>query len=252
MRLQPPALGEVKICGLQPAALAARAQKGRGLILGVAGGIGAGKSTVTAVLAKAGALVVDADKIGHQILESDGAVQREIAQRFGPSVFVDGHISRPALAATVFSQPQALADLNVITHPRIRRCALAALEKVPAGQLAVYDAAILVEARMHDLVDALAVVTAPTQRRIELLGKHRGMNPEQAQARIDNQMPDAERAAYAQVVIYNYASKAALESAVEQWASQLLAALAVAGDEEGSTAASILEPSGQQETDQSR
>lgn len=225
VQYHPPALGEVRISGITPTEMAARVPASRGLLLGVAGGIGCGKTTVTRVLADLGAVVADADKIGHSLLDVRTETGQEILARFGPRVLEDGQISRPHLAAAVFGDASAVADLNAITHPRIRARAWEILNQVQPGEVGVYDAALIIEAGMEDLVDVLVVVTAPEAQRLELLQRNRGISAEQARARIAHQMTETERVGHADVVIYNYGSLPKLQCALIQWAEDVYAAL---------------------------
>ena len=225
LQFDPPARGEVRIRGITPTEMAERVPAGRGLLLGVAGGIGCGKTAVTQALAELGAVVTDADKIGHSLLDVDSEAGKEIMSRVGPQVLEDGQISRPRLAASVFGDQSAVADLNAITHPRIRARALEILSQVQPGEIGVYDAALIIEAGMQDLVDVLVVVTAPEVQRLELLQRNRGISAEQARARTAHQMPETERVGHADVVIYNYGPLSALRQAVTQWGEDVYAAL---------------------------
>ena len=95
-------------------------------IIGLTGGIGSGKSTVAQFLKELGAVVIDADKVGHEVLRSDAGVKQEVVAAFGKGVLTpDGSISRTKLGRTVFTNPESLPKLNMIMHPRI-----AALVKV--------------------------------------------------------------------------------------------------------------------------
>lgn len=173
-----------------------------GLILGLTGGIGSGKSAVTSVLEQCGCTVADADIIARQIVEPGTAALRQIHVRFGRQVIQDGGLNRAELARIVFSDPQALADLNAITHPRIRARAAQILAETPPGGVGIYDAAVLLEAGMASMVDGLIVVTAPPRQRVLRLVE-RGMSKEQALERMGNQMSDSERLRQADIHIDN-------------------------------------------------
>ncbi|MDO5721086.1 MAG: dephospho-CoA kinase [Actinomycetaceae bacterium] len=225
LTFNPPAVGQVRIEGLTASQLASLTPPGRGLILGVTGGIGCGKSAVTATLARLGAVVADADKLGHDLLHADTEAGKEIIARFNVEVAPSGEISRPSLAAAVFGNKQAVADLNAITHPRIRAQARQILAAVPDGGLGVYDAALIIEGGMKDMVDALMVVTAPEEKRLHLLQQHRGIARAEALARIGHQMPESERFRHADVAVYNYGSLPDLQAGVRAWGEDVLAAL---------------------------
>jgi dephospho-CoA kinase len=137
-------------------------------IIGLTGGMGAGKSTVASMLAARGALVVDVDGLGRAVLEPDGEAYAAVVERFGSGVVgEDGRIDRAALAAMVFGDPTALADLTAISHPAINRTLDRWLDSVPADAVVVLDMAILVESNLgRDLpsgrgYDTVVVVEAP-------------------------------------------------------------------------------------------
>ena len=137
-------------------------------VIGLVGGVGAGKSTVARQFARLGAAVVDGDAIGHDLLESP-AVRREVRRRWGGGVFTrGGRVSRAALGRVVFAAPAELEALNRILHPRIRRRmerAIAQARRDPAVPAVVVDAAVLFEAGWDDLCTAVVFVKAPAARR---------------------------------------------------------------------------------------
>ena len=118
---------------------------------------------------------------------------------------------RARLAGIVFSDKEALADLNAITHPRIRTRSLEILESAPADGIAIYDAAILIEAEMTHLVDAVAIVVGDIEQRVERLIRMRGMSEVDARNRIANQMSDDERRVHASIVLENHGSLSDLD-----------------------------------------
>ncbi|MDO5035188.1 MAG: dephospho-CoA kinase [Actinomycetaceae bacterium] len=180
--------------------------KGRGMWLGLAGGIGAGKSTVSAIWQQMGAHLADADKIAREIVEPGMPALKEIADRFGEHIVPGGVLDRAGLAKIVFSDEEALADLNRITHGRIWDRALEILETATPGELAVYDAAILIGSRSEKLMDAVAVVVADEEVRVDRLVNVRNMDEVDARARIAGQMSSDEMASKAHIVIENNGS----------------------------------------------
>lgn len=172
------------------------------LILGLTGGIGAGKSTISQVLAKCGCVIADGDTIAREIVEPGTPALKEIHVRFGSTVITDGALNRAELARIVFSDPQGLSDLNAITHPRIRARAAQILASTPPGGIGIYDAAVLLEAGMAAMVDGIIVVTAPLQHRLARLIE-RGMTQEQATERMAHQMTDSERLSHSDIHIDN-------------------------------------------------
>ena len=173
-------------------------------VIGLTGGIGVGKSTVAAELERLGATVVDCDGLGRLVVEPDGRAYPALVERFGQGIVAaDGTIDRPALAAIVFGDAGALADLNAITHPAID---LEIADAIAAADspVVVLDMAVLVESELgrgqyHEVV----VVEAPVEVRLERLARDRGMSEDQARARMDSQASDDERRAVADHIIVN-------------------------------------------------
>lgn len=195
----------------------------RALWLGLSGGIGSGKSAVTKVWQDMGATIADADIIAREIVAPGTEGLSEIIDRFGPDIAPDGVLDRAGLAAIVFSDEDVLADLNAITHPRIRARATEILESAPVGSIAIYDAAILIEAKMMHTVDAIAIVVADLQERVARLVTNRGMSEVDARNRIANQMSDDERRQHASIVLENHGTLADLDYVARKVYETLLA-----------------------------
>lgn len=176
-------------------------------IIGLTGGIAAGKSTVSGRWAALGAVVVDADRLARDAVAPGSPGLERVAERFGPSVIAaDGSLDRPALGAIVFSDPAARKDLEAITHPEVWRLAQAAFdaaEQADPDAVVVYDVPLLAEARGTRPLrfDAVVVVDAPAAVRIERLVQHRGMSHEEAERRVGAQASDADRLALADHVV---------------------------------------------------
>lgn len=190
-------------------------------IVGLTGGMGAGKSTVAAMLAGRGAAVIDVDALGREVLEPGGEAYTAVVARFGPVVVAgDGRIDRAALAGVVFDNPAALADLQAISHPAINRVLDRLLDGVEAG-VVVLDMAILVESHLgRDLpsgrgYDTVVVVEAPLEVRVARLVSARGVDEADARARVAAQASDEARRAVADHVIVNDGDLAALEVQVD-------------------------------------
>ncbi|MCL8250266.1 dephospho-CoA kinase [Aeromicrobium fastidiosum] len=174
------------------------------LRVGLTGGIGAGKSTVSALLAAHGAVVIDYDRLAREIVEPGRPALAEIAARFGDGVIgADGTLVRPALGSIVFGDPEALADLNGITHPAIRD--LAAEREASAGPdaIVVHDNPLLVEMGAAALCDVVVVVDVPVEVQVDRLVRIRGMSADEARARIAAQAPRDTRTGAADLVIDN-------------------------------------------------
>jgi len=192
------------------------------LLVGLTGGIGSGKSTVAAQLAARGAAVVDADGISRQILEPDGAAFDQVVDRFGPSIVgPDGRIDRPALAGVVFGDPEALADLNRLTHPVIGRVMSERVAELAAtSPIVVLDIPLLTIATKDRFsFGAIVVVDTPEEVAVRRLVEHRAFSETDARARVAAQITREERRALADLVIDNSGDRAALEAEVERaWA----------------------------------
>lgn len=188
------------------------------LWLGLTGGIGAGKSTVTKLLAQFGAHIVDADVIAREVVR-DLQTLNELVACFGTHILNDSQpatLNRAALAEIVFNDPKKLAQLNAITHPKIQQTALRQLRNVPSGGVGIYDAAILLDNGKPSYLDAVIVVEAQPETRLERLTAQRGMSIADAKARIANQLSDSQRAQYADYNIENSGSLADLTAQVQQ------------------------------------
>jgi dephospho-CoA kinase len=176
------------------------------IAVGLTGGIGSGKSTVACLMAERGAVVIDADAIARQVVEPGGPAYQGVVERFGPGVVAaDGTIDRPALAAVVFGDAEALADLNRLTHPAIgaeisRRLA----EEAGGDRVVVLDVPLLVEAgRRRPELAAVVVVDVPEELALARLIEGRNMDPDDVRARMARQASRQERLAMADYVIDN-------------------------------------------------
>ena len=181
------------------------------------GGIGAGKSTVAKLLADRGAIIIDADAIARAIVEPGEPALADIRDAFGPGVIdTSGRLDRSALAGIVFADPEALARLNAITHPRIAARSAELIAAAPSGAIVVYDMPLLVEQGPQALEgwDAIVVVDAPDDIRLGRLVA-RGLGQADAQMRMDAQASRQERLDVADHVLDNSGDPAALERAVD-------------------------------------
>lgn len=185
--------------------------------IALTGGIGSGKSTVSRLLAEKGAVIVDADAIAREIVEPGEPALEEIRVAFGPEVIdADGRLRRSRLAEIVFDDPEALARLNAITHPRIAARSAELLESAPADAVVVYDMPLLVEQGPQALTgwDGIVVVDAPDEVRLERLVA-RGVDREDGQRRMAAQVTRDARLAAADHVVDNSGDLASLERAVD-------------------------------------
>lgn len=174
------------------------------LRVALTGGIGAGKSRVSARLAGHGAIVIDADKIAREVVAPGTPGLAAIAAEFGDGVLLpDGSLDRAGLAAIVFADPGRLARLNEITHPLISARIAELAEAAPPGSIVVYDLPLLAEGGPAAAYDVVVVVDAPDETRIERLIRDRGMTRDQALARMAAQASRQQRLAIADIVIDN-------------------------------------------------
>jgi dephospho-CoA kinase len=189
-------------------------------VVGLTGGIGSGKSTVAAMLAARGALVIDADRVGHESYRPGSEGFRRVVEAFGPGVVAgDGTIDRKALGAIVFADPAALARLNAIVHPLIGTdvaARVAAARAEDPRRPVVIEAAILLEAGWRRLADRLWVVSVRPETAIARVVAGRGLARAEVERRIAAQAPDTERRRAADLVIENDGTPADLAARVEE------------------------------------
>ena len=177
------------------------------LVLGLTGGIGAGKSTLAQLLKLKGAVVIDADEVAREVIAPTGSVWEKLVDRFGEDIlFKDKTIDRKKLGSIVFFDAKELRALNRLTHPAIRDAINKRLSRVKrgaaGGQIIIVDAPLLAEAGLVSSVDLVVVVSAPEEVRLERLRKQ-GLTVKEAKARIRSQTPDAKRQEFADYVLEN-------------------------------------------------
>ena len=181
------------------------------LRVGLTGGLASGKSTVAGFFRELGAFHLDADRLAHELIAPGGSAEREVISRFGGGILgTDGAVDRKALGAIVFSDPEALADLNAIVHPKVRKEIAQRILEHESGaspaEVALVDAALLVESGIHRDLDALIVVACPEPVQLARAGARGGMSESDARSRIAAQAPLAEKLTVADHVIDNGAS----------------------------------------------
>ncbi len=190
------------------------------IVVGLTGGIGAGKSTAAGMLAERGAAVIDVDALGREVQMPGGRAVDAVLAEFGPAVEGDdGGIARPALAQIVFADPAALARLTAIVHPAIDAELANSISHLSRShrppEIVVLDMAVLAESRLgRGLYEMVVVVEAPVELRIER-AVARGMARDDVLARLANQASDDERRKIADVVIVNAGDRVELEAAVD-------------------------------------
>lgn len=187
------------------------------LKIGLTGGIGAGKSEVSRLLAAHGAVIVDSDVIAREVVAPGTDGLRAVVAEFGEGVLrPDGSLDRPALGAVVFADPERLRALNGIVHPLVRARS-AELEAAAAPDaVVVHDVPLLAENGLAPLYDLVLVVDAEDEVRIDRLVRLRGMTEQEARARMAAQATRADRLAVAGLVIDNSGPLEALAPRVDE------------------------------------
>lgn len=175
------------------------------ITIGLTGGIGSGKSTVSSRLAELGAFIVDADLVAREIVEPGQPALAELAEAFDGVLNPDGTLNRAELARQAFATPEATEKLNAITHPRIRARTeeLFKQGRESGAQVLVYDMPLLIENGEVDKVDHVLVVDAPDELRIDRLVQHRGLDEDDARRRIAAQIDRETRLNAADTVLDN-------------------------------------------------
>lgn len=177
------------------------------LRVGLTGGIGSGKSEVSALLAGHGAVVIDYDQLAREAVGPGTPALAEIARRFGDDILTpDGALNRPALGAIVFNDLESLRTLEAITHPAIRALAAGREASADSDAIVVHDNALLVEMGHHTACDAVIVVDVPQEIQIQRLVATRGMSEAEARARITNQTSRESRTGVADFIVDNTGS----------------------------------------------
>jgi dephospho-CoA kinase len=179
----------------------------RPTIAGLTGGIASGKSTVAAMLAEAGARIVDADRIAHQVVLKGQPAWQDIVDHFGSSILTrDGQIDREALGSIVFNDTEAKKALNGIVHPRVFETMaqeIQSLAEAHPGDLVIMDVPLLIESGLHTSLPIVILVYVPEMMQKERLMRRDGLNAADAAARIRAQMPIDAKRAHAHYIIDN-------------------------------------------------
>ncbi|MDI6799848.1 MAG: dephospho-CoA kinase [Actinomycetota bacterium] len=190
------------------------------MIIGVTGGTGAGKSTVSKMIAEKGAFVIDADEVARELMSPGSPILNRIADRFGKSVInEDCSLNRKALGSIIFTDEIAKRDLNEITHPSI----IAKIKELvkenkthSPDQLIVIDAPLLIDTPIYFLVDRVILVWAKDEVRLGRLMLEKGLTEGEARIRMEAQTPAEELAARANFIIINHGSLGRLRDKVDE------------------------------------
>ena len=192
-------------------------------VVGITGPSGSGKTTALGVLKELGAPVIDCDALYHELLESDAALVAALAERF-PTACKNGAIDRRALAALVFSDPEALGDLNTISHRFVREAVSSRLRDwaMAGGTLAAIDAIELIEGGLGGRCDLVLGVLAPREERIRRIVLRDGITPERAAARVDAQKGDAYFKEKCDHILYNTGDEDQFSNTCREYFTEVL------------------------------
>ena len=187
------------------------------LVIGLTGSIGTGKSEVARLLESLGAELINADLVGHEAYAPNTEGWRQVVEAFGRDILQpSGEVDRRKLGTIVFSDPEQMAKLNAIMHPRIAEMVGERIEKLrdQGKEVVVVEAALLFEAKWDYLVDEVWSTDAPVETVIQRLRDRNGLEEEEVRKRIDSQMDREERLARSDLVVDNSGDVAALEQTV--------------------------------------
>jgi dephospho-CoA kinase len=185
------------------------------LVVGLTGGIGSGKSSVSRLLAEHGAVVIDADTLAREVVEPGTPGLAAVVEAFGREVLdADGSLDRPALGARVFGDAEARARLEAIIHPLVRARAHELEQAAPEDAVVVHDIPLLVETGQSERFDAVVVVDAPEELQRRRLVELRGMSTDEADRRIAAQATREQRRAAADHIVVNDGSLDELDAQV--------------------------------------
>ena len=193
-------------------------------VIGLTGGIGSGKSTVSRFLAELGAEIIDADKIGHEVYRPDTETWRQLVKAFGSGILAaDNVIDRKKLGVIVFGNHQELQRLNAIIHPQITAEIKKRIEEYRRRgvKVIVLDAPVLLEANAENLVDEVWVVVANEDSVIKRAAARTGLAEQQIRDRIRSQLSDPERTKNARVVINNNGTPEELRGKIRELWEQI-------------------------------
>ena len=187
------------------------------LRVGLTGGIGSGKSAVSALLAEHGAVIIDSDVLAREVVAAGSSSLAEIVSAFGPEMITSsGQLDRDAMARRVFGDDEARKRLEAIVHPRIRARAADIESAAADDSVVVHDVPLLVETGQAGSFDVVLVVDASPEVQLRRLVSDRSMTEDQARARMAAQAGREQRLAAADLVLSNDGSMAQLRAAVDQ------------------------------------
>ncbi|GAA3544040.1 dephospho-CoA kinase [Kribbella ginsengisoli] len=186
------------------------------LRIGLTGGIGSGKSSVSSRLAARGAVVIDSDVLAREVVARGTDGLAEVVAAFGDVLTAEGELDRPAVGRIVFGDEVARRKLEAIIHPRVRARAAEIESAAPGDAVVVHDIPLLVETGQGGNFDLVLVVDVPQEVQVERLTRDRGMTDAEAKARIASQATREQRLAVADLVVENSGSLDELDARIEE------------------------------------
>jgi len=191
------------------------------LIVGLTGGIGAGKSTVANMFAQLGALTIDADQLARQAIEKGSPGFDEVISTFGEDILSDGEIDRQRLGSIVFRDSSKRKELESIIHPRVQEALALKIKSLSPGDILIYEIPLLVETGSAGKFDYIITVESDIENRLDRLFE-RGLEEDEAQRRIAAQASQSERESVADYVVVNDGERADLFADVARvWEGEL-------------------------------
>ena len=191
------------------------------LIVGLTGGIGAGKSTVANMFAQLGALTIDADQLARQAIEKGSTGFNEVISTFGEEVLSEGEIDRQKLGTIVFKDKSKRKELESIIHPRVQEALAQKIKSLSPGDILIYEIPLLFETGAADKFDYIITVESDIENRLDRLFE-RGLEEDEAQRRIAAQASQSERESVADYVVVNDGERAELFADVARvWEGEL-------------------------------
>ena len=195
------------------------------ILIGLTGGIASGKSTVIQYLRYQGYPVIDADKLGHRVLELGNPGYSKVVEKFGKGILNnDKTVNRLVLGRIVFADPSLLKVLNEISHPIIAEMVLKEFESIiseDSGGIVFLEAALLIEANWYNMCHHIWVVNLDATKATLRLQKRDGLSESEARSRLESQLTPEERLAYADVVLHNDGSRKDLFSQTQRALEEL-------------------------------
>lgn len=189
-------------------------------IIGLTGGIASGKTTISNILKELGAIIIDADKIARKVVEKSSPALKDIEENFGRDVlFKNGKLDRKKLGNIVFNDTGSLKKLNEIIHPYIVEKIIDEInhyKETYNNRVIILDAALLIELNLMDLVEEVWLIVVPEEMQLGRLVERDNISANQAQKRIDAQIPLEDKKKYADLIIDNSKDLTYLQAQIEE------------------------------------